>query len=195
MRAAPAETPPDDPEVSLEEWFDLDEDDPRELVEGRLAEAEMPGGVHETAVGWLLVELGIWARTHRATALPSGLKYAVGPKTGRMPDLSVFLDGRRPPAQGLVRSAPDIAVEVVSTGLRDVRRDRVEKLAEYARFGVKWYWIVDPGLRTFEVLELRDGLYAHVGAEGPGVVTEIPGCPDLVLDLDALWAEIDQLTD
>ena len=102
-------------------------------------------------------------------------------------DVPVFLAGRKPPARGVVDVPPDVAVEVVSPSPSDSRRDRVEKVADYAAFGVRWYWIVDPGLQTFEVFELRDGVYAYVGAGSSGPVTEIPGCPELALDLDALW--------
>jgi Uma2 family endonuclease len=101
----------------------------------------------------------------------------------------VFLAGRHPPPKGLVRIPPDLAVEVISDAPSDVRRDRVEKLAEYARFGVWWYWLVDPTIRTLEILELRGGVYAHVGAGASGTVSGLPG----FLDLDALWAKVDAL--
>jgi hypothetical protein len=44
-----------------------------------------------------------------------------------------------------------------------------------------------------EVCELREGTYARAGVAATGLVSEIPGCPDLVLDLDALWAAVDDL--
>lgn len=179
--------------MTLEEWFALDEDETGELVDGRLVEAEVPDWVHETVVAWLVVELTLWARAHRARVVASGVKYAVAQRRGRMPDASVFLGERRPPATGLVRAPPDIAIEVVSPSPRDVRRDRIEKSHEYATFGVRWYWLVDPAVRTMEVWELRDGVFAQVGGAATGQVSEIPGCPDLVLDLDTLWAEVDDL--
>lgn len=142
---------------------------------------------------WLALQLGTWGRAHGARVYGSGLKYGVEADRGRMPDVTVFLAGRKPPGRGVVASPPDLAIEVVSPTPKDARRDRVEKPGDYAAFGVRWYWLVDPALRTLEVFELRDGTYARAGVASTGPVSEIPGCPGLVLDLDALWTEVDEL--
>jgi Uma2 family endonuclease len=122
-------------------------------------------------------------------------KFAVAPHRGRKPDLTVYLQGSAfPPRRGLIRVPPDIAVEIVSPTPRDARRDRVEKVDDYAAFGVRWYWIVDPELRSLEILELGpDGRYVHALGATSGVVDPMPGCEGLRLDLDDLWAAIDRL--
>lgn len=101
---------------------------------------------------------------------------------------------RKPPRYGAISAPPDIMVEVISPTPRDARRDRIEKLHEYAAFGVRWYWIIDPELCSIELLELgAEGRYAHACPAAEGVVTDLAGLPGLTLDLDALWSEVDQL--
>lgn len=179
--------------LSLAEWERLPEDDTGELVRGVVVEEEMPSYVHEAALVWLMGTLLPWCRANEARVVGSGLKYALAGDTGRMPDLSVFLRGAaRPPAHGAVRTPPSIAVEVVSSTPADARRDRIIKLSEYAAFGVAWYWLVDPELRSVEILELDEHRkYVHVVSATDGIVL-VPGCPGLVLDVDALWRELEQ---
>jgi Uma2 family endonuclease len=184
-----------EPEMSLAEWAGLPEDDEGELVDGRLVEEEVSDATHEDTVSWMNALIRGWVVPRGGFVLGSDAKFAVRPRRGRKPDLTVFLPGgAKPPRRGLIRVPPDIAVEVVSPTPKDVRRDRVEKLDEYAAFGVRFYWILDPRARTLEMFELGPkGLYERtMGAVG-GTIERVPGCEGLTIDLDALWAELDRL--
>lgn len=180
-------------QVSLDQWAAMLEDEPGELLDGALVEEEVADALHEIVVSFLLYLLTGWARPRKGTVFGSELKVAVGPRRGRKPDISVFLaGGQRFPRRGVVRAPPDIIVEVVSPTPRDGRRDRVEKLGEYAKFGVRWYWIIDPTLRTVEILMLdAERRYTHVADAASGLV-EVPGCEGLTLDVDDLWREVDE---
>lgn len=181
--------------MSIDEWAALPEDEPGELVDGYLVEEEMPGLLHEMVVGWLYFALRWWVTQRGGLVFGSEAKFAVSPRSGRKPDLTLYLPGHPVlPRRGAVRVPPDVAVEVVTLTPRDVRRDRVQKVDDYAAFGVRYYWIVDPEQRTFEVLELGDdGRYVRaLGATG-GTLPVVPGCEGLVLDLDELWREADKL--
>lgn len=184
------------PRMSLAEWADLPEDEPGELVDGRIEEEEVASAAHEVVTGSLLRALGNWVVPRGGLVLGSSAKYAVKlPARGRMADVSAFFPGSRmPPRAGVIALPPDLAIEVVSPSPRDGRRDRVEKLKEYAAFGIRWYWVVDPALRSLEILELgADRRYVHALDVTEGMIEIVPGCEGLQLDLDALWAEMDRL--
>ncbi|MDI1477551.1 Uma2 family endonuclease [Polyangium sp. y55x31] len=83
-----------------------------------------------------------------------------------------------------------LVVEVLSPRPGDVRRDRLDKRSEYARFGVKLYMLVDPEARVIELCELgADGRYVLDASVSEGKL-RLPGCEGLELDLDVLWAEV-----
>lgn len=124
--------------MSLDEWAALPEDDPGELVDGRLVEEAVPEFIHEVIVAWFVRTLGNWLAGRGGYAVGSEAKYAVGVARGRKPDASAWFPGRRPPARGLIRLPPDLAIEVLSPSPRDARRDRIEKMVEYAAFGVRY---------------------------------------------------------
>lgn len=179
--------------LDFREWIELAEDVSGELVDGRLEEEELPDALHELAVTWLIHVLRDWLQG-KGAVFGSELKLQVAPNTGRKPDVVVYLPGSAlPRRRGPISSPPDIVIEVISPSPRDERRDRVEKLGEYATFGVPYYWLVDPTLGSVEVFELIDRRYARAAAGTEGTIAPVPGCSGLQLKLDALWAELAQL--
>lgn len=178
---------------TLEAWAELDEEERGEWVDGVLVEEEMPSAIHEVVVAWLFGTLREWRHRSGALVLGSGIKWRVTSVRGRVPDIVVYFAGtRRPEPRGLVTATPSLVVEVVTDTPRDERRDRIEKVSDYAAGGARFYWLVDPALRSLEVLELgADGRYAHAASVTEGVLEPVPGCADLRIDMDALWAELD----
>jgi len=179
--------------MTLTEWGDLDEDVEGELVDGVLEEEEMATFLHEIVVAWLMPALRAWARPRGGFVTGSETKVVVGPRRGRKPDLTIHLRGRTPGLlDTLVRAAPHVVVEVISPRPRDARRDRIEKIGDYASAGIAYYWMLDPQLRTLEVLRLeKNGHYGVVLSRSAGKA-RVPGCSGLVLDLDDLWTEVDE---
>ena len=177
--------------MTLEAWADMDEDEPGELVDGELVEEEMPTHAHERVVAWLLLVLGIWAKPRQVLVFGSEHKLGVAQQRGRKPDVSMYLSGARLAANAsMSKKPPHGVIEVVSPRPRDVHRDRIDKLGDYARFGVRFYWLIDPQTRLLEILEREDsGRYAIAVSASEGRIA-VPGCEDLVLDLDDLWAEL-----
>jgi len=180
--------------ATLEQWLALDEDEAGEFVDDQIVEEEVPDFVHELAITWLAAALRAWLGTNGFVA-GSEVKLVVTPGRGRKADLVVFLPGSPPPPRrGPLTKPPDILVEVVTPSPRDERRDRVEKMAEYARFGVPFYWLVDPALGSFEIFErTSSGHYQKLVGLTSGAIDPVPGCPGLRLDIGALWAELARL--
>ncbi len=79
--------------------------------------------------------------------------------------------------------APELVVEILSPS--SVALDRVFKFNVYARLGVQWYWIVDPGACVIEEFILAEAAYSLVaehkgdGSFSPrlftGFTTLLPG--------------------
>jgi len=191
----PRESEPNSSQLlTVEAWAELPEETAGELVRGQLAEEEMTDPVHGLAASWLIALLRDWLRGRGGFVFDADVKLAVSADSGRKADASVYLPGRpSPPRRGPLRTPPDIVIEIVAPTPRDERRDRVEKMGEYATFGVASYWIVDPALGSFEIFELHAGRYHRaVGATG-GRIDPVPGCEGLAIDLDALWVELERL--
>lgn len=65
---------------------------------------------------------------------------------------------------------------------------------DYASFGIRYYWIVDPGVRSIEVYQRTlDGQYIEMLAVTGGTIEMLPGCDGFVLNVDQLWTVIEQL--
>jgi Uma2 family endonuclease len=174
-------------ESTWEDFVALDEDDPRELIDGVLVEVDVPTELHEHIVALLAFFLVGWARSHGGRVLASGYKVRISERRGVMPDLQYFgpENARRLPQAGLAQGHPDLAVEVVSETSR--RYDRVTKLGWYAEIGTPEYWIVDPDARTLERLVLRDGRFVIAEALAEDAAFRPESFPRLEVPLAELW--------
>ena len=180
--------------MSDAQWAAQDEDDEGELVDGFLVEEEVPTLRHAIAVAWLLRILGNWA-VPRGGIVGPDVKFLLRRGRGRKPDVALFFPrDRPPPGGGVVRHPADVFIEVVSAAPSDVRRDRILKADEYAAFGVRFYWLLDPNARLLEIFELgAQGRYERALGVAAGPAETVPGCEGLSFDLDTLWAELDRL--
>ena len=91
----------------------------------------------------------------------------------RAPDLMLVRDR---PADGHVREAPLLVIEVLSPSTRS--EDTIRKSMEYAEGGVEHYWVVDPDLRAIDLWHNAGGewdLLGRVDDHAPTVEVEIAG--------------------
>ena len=101
------------------------------------------------------------------------------------PDMVIVREGRPGVLEGRwVEGAPDIAIEILSTGRS---RDLVRKRQIYAEAGVLEYWPIDPRNDTVTQLELRGGEYVERAVLGADDTLTTPLLPGLSIPLAAIF--------
>jgi len=85
-----------------------------------------------------------------------------------------------------IESAPDLLVEILSTGSK--RYDRLSKMQIYGKHGVPWYWIVDPETSTLEEYRLESSHYLPLETRRRSSKFTPGLFPGLVIDLALVWA-------
>ena len=164
-----------------------------EWVDGEAIEFVPPTIRHQDVVFFLATLLRLYVRLRGlGKVLGSPLEVRLSPRSSREPDVVFVATGRLDRIARLrIEGGPDLVVEVVSED--SVRRDRVAKRDEYARAGVREYWIVDcrPGKEREEFLLLdAAGRYAEAPRDNEGRFHSlaVPG-----FWLDPAWLRADPL--
>jgi len=104
-------------------------------------------------------------------------------------DVAIWLELARNPQPDDV---PTITVEFVSKRKADVKRDYVDKRADYLEAGVQEYWIIDRFQRTMTALKNRRGRWQERRlSEGEKYTTSL--LPRFELDISELFARADAL--
>jgi Uma2 family endonuclease len=140
-----------------------------EIIDGELYVSKQPHYNHQVVCCRIWELLQVWSRQTKAGAanLAAGLIFAedddVAPDVvwNSRERLTTTLQ-----ADGKLHTAPDLAIEVLSPGTTNEKRDRELKLKLYSRRGVQEYWIVSWQERSSEIyrreeaaLKLHSKLY------------------------------------
>jgi len=81
---------------------------------------------------------------------------------------------------------PDWACEVLSPST--AQRDRADKVPVYAREGVGHVWLIDPDVRTLEVLRLDGPTYRLIRTVGEDFSGRVEPFEEIELHLPELWS-------
>lgn len=84
-----------------------------------------------------------------------------------------------------MHGAPDLVVEITSPHTKG--RDKSLKAQIYARYGVNFYWVLDPATHTMEEYALEAGGLGLVGRHHGPVVVRPEIFPGWELDLGEVW--------
>jgi Uma2 family endonuclease len=161
-----------------------------EIIDGELVVTPRPASPHAYATSNLSYELmGPFSRGREG---PGGWWILIEPELSigadvLVADLAAWRHSRMPVVPQTPRFAlpPDWVCEVLSPAT--ARIDRAVKLRIYAAHGMDHAWLVDPIIKTLEVLRREDRRWLVVDTfQGEQLVRAEP-FEELALDLRALW--------
>ncbi len=158
-----------------------------EILDGEVVVSPSPKRRHQRIVGLLYELLTEAQRLGQGEVYFAPFDVVLDERNVVQPDLLfVRSDRLHIITEENVQGAPDLIVEVLSEGTRE--RDLGAKLRIYARFGVRFYWAVDPDARTVRVYEHAPEGYRELPPLAAGDTLTCPLFPDITLPLAALFA-------
>lgn len=159
-----------------------------ELLDGVVVMSPRPSPAHQSAGGEVYLQLAKYLADHPVGRVfyEVDVHLGAGPSGGDIvyaPDLIFVAADRVRSMQERIVGAPDLVMEVISRGSR--RMDTTTKRADYERFGVKEYWIVDPQREAMTFLRLEQGKFVEVAATSGGLSSV--AVPGFVLDVERVF--------
>jgi Uma2 family endonuclease len=136
-----------------------DDDNIYELIEGELIVSRTPTLTHQLILGNIFFYIKSYLEKNPIGQVFSTPGVIFDKNNSVIPDV-VFLTNEqlaRVGSEAHIHEAPALAVEIVSPGRENARRDRVVKLQTYGKFGVGEYWVADPESRTLEISRPAEG--------------------------------------
>lgn len=157
-----------------------------EVLDGELVVVPSPNIRHQRILLELAIQLRAWFDAHgHGEVLIAPLDVRLHERTVCQPDLLVIAKDDLPrQPDGFVDGPPLLVCEILSPSTRG--RDLIRKRSLYARFGVPWYWVVDPDGWSFEELRLDGDAYASVSRAVAPARFASALFPGLEVELDSL---------
>jgi Uma2 family endonuclease len=162
-----------------------------EIIDGELYVSNAPHWHHQYAADEIRIALRSSRHVSAAgiTVTAPGLVFAEDQDV--IPDL-IWISHERlargQDAAGHFTIAPELIVEVLSTGWSNEHRDRDVKLSLYSRQGVDEYWIVDWRARQVEVYRRVEGELRLVATLAGDDTLTSPLLPGFACAVATLWA-------
>lgn len=128
-----------------------------EIVDGKLELMPGPNFSHQSIGGELFHLMKLTCRSDYIVIV-APFDVILSERDVRQPDVMAVHRSRAAivTMRG-IEGPPDLVVEVMSPGSR--KRDRIGKMATYAKYDVPEYWIIDPDSVTLDRYVLRGGRY------------------------------------
>ncbi len=171
--------------MTADQYLQLPDDGQRyELIEGVLYMVPSPLLVHQKVSLRLTLLLDDFVEEHQLGEVYNApLDVHLSPENIYQPDIIFVSEANAAILQDWIRGAPDLVVEILSPGT--AQRDLGPKKKNYARYGVKEYWIVDPAEQRFEFYVLEKGDFATIKPEGNVYQSSV--VEGFELDIEHFW--------
>lgn len=157
---------------TYEDYRQLPEGAPYQLIGGELVLTPAPSPYHQIIAFNLGLALGNFVVSRKlGRVLFAPLDVYLTETETYQPDIIFISRDRMDIIEAeRINGAPDLVVEILSptTAYYDLRK----KFRVYERYGVKEYWIVDPGEKSVQVFVLKEGRFVlDQEVEGTGEVS------------------------
>ncbi len=172
----------------------MPEDEKRyEIIDGELYVSKQPHWHHQATCGRIFALLDAWSLAGGLgeASLAPGVIFADDDDVA--PDVVWASADRLADAldkAGKFYGVPELAVEVLSPGALNERRDREAKLKLYSRRGVAEYWIVDWQVRTIDQYRRRNDLLVLVAQLSGEAVLSSPILPGFSAPLSRIFPRL-----
>jgi Uma2 family endonuclease len=169
------------------DYWQLPDGELIELIQGRFLVSPSPASAHQIIAAFLTGLFVDVARKTGGIAMSAPMDVVLSDDTVVQPDVLYVTKSRVDIVKQRVEGPPDLVIEIISG---TARRDRVEKLELYARFGVAEYWIVDPQAQHIEFLTNEAGRFVVQSPANDRY--QSPGLPEVEIELSRFWREISE---
>ena len=158
-----------------------------EIIEGNLYMTPAPTPKHQNVSLNLAFLIKSYLKEHLIGKIyEAPIDVLLGQQTVVRPDI-LFISKKYLSivAEKNIQGPPDLVVEIISPGT--IQKDRILKVKTYAKFGVKYLWLIDPDNQTLEAFELAKETCRLIESLAGEEVFNPSLFPGLSIPLKELW--------
>ena len=169
--------------MSAEAYLTLDDDGFRyDLINGVVVMSPGPTPRHQSILFEVSTQLGVFLRQHAVGRAYPETDVRLANDLVYRPDIVFIRAERVRDNWERICEPPDVAIEIVSPDRRPF--DTETKKADYERFAVSEYWLIDPERNEMRFYRIAGGAYVEVAPAADRFHSE--AIPGFELDLPAV---------
>ncbi|MEW6238351.1 MAG: Uma2 family endonuclease [Candidatus Omnitrophota bacterium] len=174
-------------QFTYEDYLHFSEDKRYEIIEGEVYMVQSPLTYHQRVSGNIFRVIAEYVEDrHLGVTFSAPLDVVLSDIDVVQPDI-LFVSNEN---AGIItdkniQGAPDMVIEILSPS--SDYKDKVLKSKLYAKFGVKEYWLVDPGAKQIQVFTRKDAALALWNAYRLDETMHSALWPELILELKSIF--------